>query len=41
MANVLGIFNLLSIRTDYYIMLWFLIKSLAIYNFVKVEILHS
>jgi hypothetical protein len=41
MANVLGIFSLLFVRTDYYVMLWFLIKSLAIYNFAKVEILHS
>jgi hypothetical protein len=41
MVNVLDIFSVLSIRTDYYVMLWLLIKSLAIYNFAKVEILHS
>jgi hypothetical protein len=41
MAKALDIYGLLLIRTDYYVMLWLLIKSLAIYNFAKVEILHS
>jgi hypothetical protein len=39
--RVLDIYSLLFIKTDYYVMLWLLIKSLAIYNFAKVEILHS